>query len=87
MKDVMAEPLVIIESLEKSFEHMGRTLHVLKGIEPNINAGSKYMFDFMYPEFTSYVEAGAQAMISSEVLFCRRATKIDHLNGVMRVQN
>jgi hypothetical protein len=34
-----------------------------------INAGSKYMFDFMYPQFTSYVEAGAQAMISSEVLF------------------
>ena len=35
----MAEPLVIIESLEKSFEHMGRTLHVLKGIDLNINAG------------------------------------------------
>jgi hypothetical protein len=34
-----------------------------------INAGSKYMFDFMYPQFTSYIEAGAQAMISSEVLF------------------
>ena len=35
----MAEPLVIIESLEKSFEHTGRTLHVLKGIDLNINAG------------------------------------------------
>jgi conjugal transfer mating pair stabilization protein TraN len=34
-----------------------------------INAGSKYMFDFMYPQYTSYIEAGAQAMISSEVLF------------------
>lgn len=34
-----------------------------------INAGSKYMFDFMYPQYSSYVEAGAQAMISSEVLF------------------
>ena len=34
-----------------------------------MNAGSKYMFDFMYPQFTSYIEAGAQAMISSEVLF------------------
>lgn len=35
----MAEPLVIIEGLEKSFEHMGRTLHVLKGIDLSINAG------------------------------------------------
>lgn len=34
-----------------------------------VNAGSKYMFDFMYPQYTSYIEAGAQAMISSEVLF------------------
>ena len=34
-----------------------------------INAGSKYMFDFMYPQYSSYIEAGAQAMISSEVLF------------------
>ncbi len=34
-----------------------------------INAGSKYMFDFMYPQFSGYVEAGAQAMISSDVLF------------------
>jgi len=39
VKDVMAEPLVIIEGLEKSFEHMGRTLHVLKGIDLSINAG------------------------------------------------
>jgi conjugal transfer mating pair stabilization protein TraN len=42
---------------------------VMIGGQLAINAGSKYMFDFMYPEFTSYVEAGAQAMISSEVLF------------------
>ncbi|MCC6898199.1 MAG: ABC transporter ATP-binding protein [Polyangiaceae bacterium] len=35
----MAEPLVIIEGLEKSFEHMGRTLHVLKGIDLTIRAG------------------------------------------------
>jgi len=34
-----------------------------------INAGSKYMFDFMYPQYSGYIEAGAQAMISSEVLF------------------
>jgi conjugal transfer mating pair stabilization protein TraN len=42
---------------------------VMIGGQLAINAGSKYMFDFMYPEFTSYIEAGAQAMISSEVLF------------------
>jgi lipoprotein-releasing system ATP-binding protein len=35
----MAEPLVIIEELEKSFEHMGRTLHVLKGIDLKIMPG------------------------------------------------
>jgi lipoprotein-releasing system ATP-binding protein len=35
----MAEPLVIIEDLHKSFEHMGRTLHVLKGIDLSMNAG------------------------------------------------
>lgn len=35
----MAEPLVIIEGLEKSFEHMGRTLHVLRGIDLTIKAG------------------------------------------------
>lgn len=34
-----------------------------------INAGSKYMFDFMYPQYSGYIEAGAQAMISSDVLF------------------
>jgi lipoprotein-releasing system ATP-binding protein len=35
----MAEALVIIEALEKSFEHMGRTLHVLKGIDLMIHPG------------------------------------------------
>lgn len=35
----MAEPLVIIEDLHKSFQHMGRTLHVLRGIELTIEAG------------------------------------------------
>ncbi|HEY4104947.1 MAG TPA: ABC transporter ATP-binding protein [Polyangiaceae bacterium] len=35
----MAEALVIIEDLKKSFEHMGRTLDVLKGIDLNIYAG------------------------------------------------
>jgi lipoprotein-releasing system ATP-binding protein len=35
----MAEALVIIEGLEKSFEHMGRTLHVLKGIDLLIHSG------------------------------------------------
>jgi len=35
----MAEPLVIIEGLEKSFEHMGRTLNVLRGIDLSIQAG------------------------------------------------
>ena len=34
-----------------------------------VNAGSKYLFDFMYPQYAGYVEAGMQAMISSEVLF------------------
>jgi len=34
-----------------------------------INAGSKYMFDFMYPQYSGYVEAGAQAMIPSSTLF------------------
>ncbi|HMR06738.1 MAG TPA: ABC transporter ATP-binding protein [Polyangiaceae bacterium] len=33
------EPLVVIHDLHKSFEHMGRTLHVLKGIELTINSG------------------------------------------------
>ena len=42
---------------------------VVAGGQTAINAGSKYMFDFMYPQYTSYIEAGAQAMISSEVLF------------------
>jgi lipoprotein-releasing system ATP-binding protein len=35
----LAEALVIIEDLKKSFEHMGRTLDVLKGIDLNIYAG------------------------------------------------
>ena len=35
----MAEALVIIEGLKKSFQHMGRTLEVLKGIDLNIYAG------------------------------------------------
>lgn len=41
----------------------------LAGGQMAINAGSKYMFDFMYPQYSGYIEAGAQAMISSEVLF------------------
>ncbi len=32
----MADALVIVEDLHKSFEHMGRTLEVLKGIDLNI---------------------------------------------------
>ncbi|HVJ19719.1 MAG TPA: ABC transporter ATP-binding protein [Polyangiaceae bacterium] len=35
----MAEALVIIENLTKSFQHMGRTLDVLKGIDLNIYPG------------------------------------------------
>jgi lipoprotein-releasing system ATP-binding protein len=35
----LAEALVIIEGLEKSFQHMGRTLHVLKGIDLKIHPG------------------------------------------------
>ena len=35
----MAEALVIIEDLKKSFQHMGRTLDVLKGIDLNIYPG------------------------------------------------
>jgi lipoprotein-releasing system ATP-binding protein len=35
----VAEALVIIEGLQKSFEHMGQTLHVLKGIDLNLYAG------------------------------------------------
>ena len=42
---------------------------VVAGGQLAANAGSKYMFDFMYPQYSAYVEAGAQAMISSEVLF------------------
>ena len=29
----MAEALVIVEDLKKSFQHMGRTLDVLRGID------------------------------------------------------
>jgi len=35
----VAEALVIIEDLKKSFQHMGRTLEVLKGIDLNIYPG------------------------------------------------
>src|SRR3569832_2638294 len=35
----MAEALVIIEDLQTSFQHMGRTLEVLRGIDLNIYAG------------------------------------------------
>lgn len=35
----MNEPLVVIEGLEKSFEHMGQTLSVLRGIDLSIGAG------------------------------------------------
>src|SRR5690606_3222646 len=35
----MNEPLVVIEGLEKSFEHMGQTLNVLRGIDLTIAAG------------------------------------------------
>jgi len=35
----MAEALVIVEGLHKSFQHMGRTLDVLKGIDLNIYSG------------------------------------------------
>jgi lipoprotein-releasing system ATP-binding protein len=39
MRQAVAEPLVTIEDLKKSFQHMGRTLEVLKGIDLNIYAG------------------------------------------------
>jgi lipoprotein-releasing system ATP-binding protein len=35
----VAEPLVVIENLHKSFQHMGRTLHVLRGIDLVIERG------------------------------------------------
>ena len=35
----MSEALVIVEGLEKSFQHMERTLDVLRGIDLNIYAG------------------------------------------------
>ncbi len=35
----MSEALVIVEDLHKSFQHMGRTLEVLRGIDLNIYAG------------------------------------------------
>jgi lipoprotein-releasing system ATP-binding protein len=35
----MNEPLVLIENLYKSFEHMGQTLEVLRGIDLNIYPG------------------------------------------------
>jgi conjugal transfer mating pair stabilization protein TraN len=39
------------------------------GSQLAVNTGSKYMFDFMYPQYSGYFEAGAQAMIPSNVLF------------------
>lgn len=35
----MAEPLVVVEDLRKTFVHMGRELHVLRGIDLIIQAG------------------------------------------------
>ena len=35
----MAEPLVVIEGIEKQFQHMGRALDVLKGIDLTIEQG------------------------------------------------
>lgn len=35
----MTEPLVLIENLQKSFDHMGQTLHVLRGIDLTIAHG------------------------------------------------
>ena len=35
----MAEPLVVVENLHKTFVHMGRELHVLRGIDLNIEQG------------------------------------------------
>jgi len=35
----MAEPLVVIEGIEKQFHHMGRVLDVLKGIDLTIDQG------------------------------------------------
>jgi lipoprotein-releasing system ATP-binding protein len=35
----VAEALVLVENLEKSFQHMGRTLEVLRGIDLNIYPG------------------------------------------------
>jgi lipoprotein-releasing system ATP-binding protein len=39
MRQAVAEPLVTIEDLKKSFQHMGRTLEVLKGIDLTIYSG------------------------------------------------
>lgn len=39
MRSNMAEALVIVEDLHKKFQHMGRELEVLKGIDLNIHAG------------------------------------------------
>jgi lipoprotein-releasing system ATP-binding protein len=35
----MAEPLVVVENLHKTFVHMGRELHVLRGIDLTIEQG------------------------------------------------
>jgi lipoprotein-releasing system ATP-binding protein len=39
MRSSMAEALVIVEGLHKKFQHMGRELEVLRGIDLNIYAG------------------------------------------------
>lgn len=39
MRQAVPEPLVTIQNLTKSFQHMGRTLEVLKGIDLTIYAG------------------------------------------------
>ena len=39
MRQAVPEPLVTIADLKKSFQHMGRTLEVLKGIDLTIYAG------------------------------------------------
>lgn len=40
----MAEPLIVVENLYKSFLHMGRVLEVLKGINVTINQGEIVAF-------------------------------------------